>query len=113
MTQIFSYFPGQVSTIFLEIKNSDGYRVDDGYVPVVSRVVLPSMQLATGYPQLMSKFDTGLYYFKYTIPSGAVAIGSYLIDVYFVNPTNGMLNEQTYQLVVTAPFGNYGVTIGN
>lgn len=114
MTEILSYFPGQQVTIFLETLDVNGQRTDDGYngsaVPVVLRVILPGYTLASGYPQPMTQLDVGLYTFQFNLPTGAVAVGSYLVDVAYMN-TLGFVNYQTYQIIVTAPFGNYGITV--
>lgn len=114
MTEILSYFPGMQVTIFLETLDANGQRQSDGYdgysVPVVTRIILPGLTLAAGYPQAMTQLDIGLYTFQFTLPIGAVAIGSYLVDVAYLNYA-GYVNYQTYQIVVTAPFGNYGITV--
>ncbi len=111
--EILSYFPGQQATIFLETLDLNGERTDDGYdgytTPVVTRIILPPcFTLATGFPQPMTQLDVGLYYFQFVLPVGAMAVGSYLIDVAYMN-TLGYINTQLYQIVVTAPFGNYGI----
>jgi hypothetical protein len=113
MAQVLSYFPGQTVTIYLE--TTDGYngvRTDSATMPVVTRIIFPSLTLSSGYPQDMTKLDTGLYYHHFILPTGADAVGSYLVDVEFTNPQNNLLNSVTYQVVVTAPFGNYSATIG-
>lgn len=111
-TEILSYFPGMLATIFLETLDGYGQRTGDGYdgysVPLVTRVILPSYTLATGYPQLMTQLDVGLYTFQFTLPTGAISIGSYLVDVAYINYV-GYVNYQTYQIIVTAPFGNYSI----
>ncbi len=112
MPTVLNYTPGQQVTIFQEVKDGYGVRTDDGYVPVVTRVVFPGFTLATGYPQSMTRLDTGLYYFQFTLPLGAASVGSYLVDITYLNPINGFLNTNTYQVVVTAPFGNFGLTVG-
>lgn len=112
MPTVLNYTPGQQVTLFQEIVNSNGVRTDDGYVPVVSRIIVPGFTLATGYPIEMIRLDVGLYYFQFTLPSGATAVGSYLVDIVFLNPNNSLLNTNTYQVVVTAPFGNFGATVG-
>lgn len=109
MPTVLNYTPGQQVTVFQEVKDGYGARTDDGYVPVVTRVILPGFTLAVGYPQVMSRLDTGLYYFQFTLPTGAVAVGSWLVDISYLNPDNGVINTNTYQVVVTAPFGNFGV----
>lgn len=112
MPTVLNYTPGQQVTIFQEVKDGYGVRTDDGYVPVVTRVVFPGFTLATGYPQSMTRLDKGLYYFQFTLPLGAASVGSYLVDITYLNPVNGFLNTDTYQVVVTAPFGNFGLTVG-
>lgn len=113
-TEILSYFPGMQATIFLETLDQYGQRTNDGYdgysTPVVTRILLPGFTLATGYPQPMTQLDVGLYTFQFTLPIGAISIGSYLVDVAYMD-TAGYVNYQTYQIIVTAPFGNY--TIGS
>jgi hypothetical protein len=114
MPTVLNYTPGQQVTIFQEIKDGYVQRTDDGYVPVVTRIFSPpNFMPLTGYPQRMTRLDTGLYYFQFTLPQGAVAVGSYLVDITFLSPATGLLNTNTYQIVVTAPFGNFGVTIGS
>jgi len=112
MTQTLSYFPGQLVTIFLEVKTIDGYRADSLTVPMVTRIIFPGFTLASGYPSAMTNLDTGLYYAQFTIPTGATAVGSYLVDVAYTNPTTSIINYEIYQVVVTAPFGNFGTTSG-
>lgn len=115
MTEILQYFPGQQVTIFLETLDANGQRTNDGYdgytVPVVTRIILPGFTLAIGYPQPMKQLDIGLYTFQFILPTGAVAVGSYLVDVAYISAINGFVNYQTYQIIVTAPFGNYGITV--
>jgi hypothetical protein len=111
MDQTLSYFPGQQVTIFLDMK--DGYSFADGYfIPQVNRIVYPNLSLATGYPQAMTRFDTGIYYAYFTLPTGATAVGSYFVDVMYDDPVTTLITHRTYQIVVTAPFGNFGTTTG-
>jgi len=109
--QVLSYFPGQKVTIFLETIDGYGIRVDSVTIPIVDRIIFPGLTLATGYPQLMIHLDTGLYYYQFTLPSGATAVGSYLVDVSFTN-YQGITNTHGYQIIVNAPFGNFNATIG-
>lgn len=117
--QILSYFPGQKATIFLETVNDNGVRTDSTTTPTVDRVIFPGFTLAAGYPQNMTQLDVGLYYYQFILPVGAVAVGNYLVDVSFTNPTNGgnpsnpyFINNKCYQIIVNAPFGNFSTTIG-
>ena len=120
MTQILEYSPGQKVTLFLDTKNSDGYYTDgyysdgyniDGYEsPVLYRMINPDFSLNITYPQPMIKFDTGLYYTQFTLPSGATAVGSYFIDLAYREPDTDLLKFKSYNIVVNAPFGLYSVT---
>jgi hypothetical protein len=112
MMQILSYFPGQQATVFLETLDADGIRTDSSTVPLVTRIIFPGFTLAEGYPMEMTQLDTGLYYTQFTLPTGSTAVGSYLVDVSFTNPANDTITQQAYQIVVTAPFGNFGTTTG-
>src|SRR6185436_1794326 len=110
--QILSYFPGQKVVIFLETVNNNNVRTDSVTLPIVDRVIFPGLTLASGYPQTMTQLDIGLYYYQFILPSKASSVGNYLIDVSFVNPVNGFSNNEIYQIIVNAPFGNFGTTIG-
>ena len=118
MSTLLYYFPGQKATIFLETKDGYGQRGDnntsfDGYLtPVITRVIFPDLSLAAGFPQPMIKLDTGLYFFQFTLPIGAASVGSYLIDVTYNNPGNPLDLTEIFQVIVTAPFGNFGSTVG-
>jgi hypothetical protein len=111
MTKILQHAPGQLVNLILE--TMDGYTRSDSYtIPVVSRIFLPNLTLATGYPQSMTKLDTGLYWFGFTLPSLATSVGTYIADVKWQDPaTDGYANE-AYQIIVSAPFGRYGITPG-
>lgn len=107
--------PGQQVTLTLETLDADGVRkdgyVNDGYfVPFVSRILFPTLQAATGYPQNMVKIDTGLYYYKFQLPVNATSVGTYLADITYYDPGDSLLKKKLIQIVVTAPFGNYNIT---
>lgn len=109
---VLNYFPGQKATIFLETVDVEGVRTDTSTLPLVNRIIFPELTLASNYPQYMIQLDTGLYYYQFVLPTGAQAIGNYLIDVSFINPVNSTVNTQIYQIIVTAPYGNFSTTIG-
>ena len=111
MIQTLNFFPGQKAAIFLETVDGYGTRTDSPSLPFVSRSVFPNLTLAAGYPENMTKLDTGLYYYEFVLPSGAIAIGSYLVDVTFINPANDAINSSFYQIIVSAPFGNYSASV--
>jgi len=115
-----SYSPGQTVALFLETKNSDGYYADgyyedgysiDGYEsPVIQKIIKPGMILDGYYPYPMTKFDTGLYHYSFTLPTGAAAVGSYLVNMAYRHPNSGLLQFESYLILVRAPFGLYSAT---
>lgn len=111
MIQTLNFFPGQKAAVFLETVDGYGTRTDAPTLPIVSRILFPNLSLASGYPQNMVKLDTGLYYYTFTLPTGATAVGSYLVDVTFTNPANNETNSAAYQVIVSAPFGNYSASV--
>ncbi len=113
-SDILNYQPGQTVTFYKEVKNSNGQRTDDGYIPVVTRVVFPGFALAPNYPQTMSRLDVGLYFFQLVIPQGAGAVGTYLVDIVSLDPNSLLLVNDSRQIIVTAPYGNYSTsTVGS
>lgn len=110
MGQVFNFFPGQTATFFLQTLDGYGNRANSDMLPVITRVILPNLSLATGYPASMSYFDVGLYYGQFQIPTGGAAVGTYLVDVYFDNPADGYgPKHEIIHLTVQAPFGNFSV----
>jgi hypothetical protein len=57
----------------------------------------------------MTKVETGLYVAQFTLPTGAASIGSYLVDISYTHPTTNIVNTDIYQVIVTAPYGNFTV----
>ncbi len=116
---ILSYTPGQKSTIFLEVKNSDGYRANSLTAPFISRIfaftstdgyTLYDGYLKTdGYNQPFTKVAVGLYFAQLTLPKLAASIGSYLVDASYTSPIDGYVKTQTYQILINAPYGNFSV----
>jgi len=111
MSYILNASPGQLVTIILE--TLDGYSRADAYAPpTVMRVVFPSLLLATGYPQPMTRLSTGLYRFTFTLPTGATSVGSYIVDVCWQDPATNNLAQTFWQVVCNAPFGMYSASAG-
>lgn len=109
MTQVFYHSPGQTVTVVLETLNVNGGREDSPTLPTVNRIILPSLTLAANFPQVMTRLDTGLYYYKFVLPSGATAVGTYIIDISYIDPAISMTKSAAFQVVVTATTGNFGV----
>lgn len=109
MTQVLNYFPGAKVTIFLEL--TDGYqsRYEPASVPVVEKIIFPSLTLSEGYPMQMSELELGLYMHEFVLPTGAAAVGSYFVECVWVNPFTGLNSYKGFQIVVSAPYGNYSI----
>jgi hypothetical protein len=112
--QTLNYFPGQVAVIWLQTLDGYGTRADPPSLPTITRIIYPNFMLAAGYPQSMIRFDVGLYYTSFTLPTGGSSVGNYLVDTAWLDPDgDGYTYNQGFQIIVQAPFGNYGVsTIG-
>jgi hypothetical protein len=111
MSQILQFFPGQLVRVFLETKDGYGTRTNSPSLPVVNKIIFPGLTLAADYPQNMVLIDTGLYYFQFTLPSGATAVGNYLVDVSYINPDNLQTNSEIYHIIVSAPFANFSASV--
>ncbi len=103
---ILSYSPGAKATIILETLNAMGVRAD-GYMPTVTRIIFPDLTLAADYPQDMTALDVGLFYFEFILPTGATAVGTYLVDVMYNEPDTADYFMELYQIIVNAPYGNF------
>lgn len=112
MLQVLSFSPGQQVTIFLETKDGYGIRTDAPELPFISKILFPGLTLASGYPQDMIKVETGLYYYQFILPTGASAVGNYLVDISYINPETSYINSELYHIVVSAPFGIYSASVG-
>jgi len=108
MTQVFYHSPGQTVTVVLETLNVNGGRENSVSLPLVNRIILPSLTLAANFPQAMTQLDTGLYYYKFVLPTGATAVGTYIIDISYVDPAISMTKSFACQVVVTTVAGNFG-----
>lgn len=119
--QTLLFFPGQKATIFLETKDSDGYRVNSATNPLITRIfaftstdgynLYDGYLKSDGYEQPLTKVDTGLYFAQVTLPKMAASLGSYLIDVEYTDPVTTFLTTKTYQIIVNAPFGNFSASV--
>lgn len=104
-----NYSPGQKVTLFIETVDGYGIRADNPTPPTVDRIIFPNLSLADGMPQSTVKLDIGLYYYHFNLPTGAESVGTYFIDISYINP-DGYPNIQSYQILVNAPFGLFNVT---
>lgn len=107
-----NHSPGQTVTLFFQLLNSNFERVDGYANPKIERIILPNLNIASGYPVEMTKLDTGLFYYKFTLLPGATYVGSYLVDISWIDPDSAVEKKDFYQIVVTAPLGNYSFSAG-
>jgi len=98
--------PGQ--TVRLAVQVLDGYTSDrsDGYVPTVQSVYFPDQSRATGYPQNMSRIETGLYAHDIVLPTGSSALGTFTVSVFYQRPSSGQKVWELFTINVSRPFGN-------
>jgi hypothetical protein len=97
--------PGQNITLAVEVLDGYGAR-SDGYVdsaPQIDYLISPSLQQAVGYPMVLDKLSTGVYYKILTLPQGI--IGSYLASVSWIN-SDGFPKYELFLINVSKPFGN-------
>ena len=113
MSYILHHQPGQLCTVLLETQSVlDGYRADTSVTPTVERVIFPSLALAGSFPQDMTRIDTGLYRLSFTLPALASSVGTYVVDIEWLDPDTDELRQRAVQVVVTAPFGTYSASVG-
>lgn len=109
MSAILQYTPGSQATIILQILNDTTGVREDGYtVPVISQLILPDLSVSTLYPLDMIRLDTGLYYHRFTLPSGAIAVGTYIVDISYTNAAGDPKNDYI-QVICSATAGQFSV----
>jgi hypothetical protein len=111
MSKILTASPGTQCTVFLETFNGLA-RANCVTLPSVVQILFPNLVPASGYPQFFTHIGTGLYTFAFSLPTGATSVGSYLVDVTWPDPATGNPAQTYYQVIVSAPRGNYSVTTG-
>lgn len=110
MSYILNYNPGQQVTLVFETLNSLGERSDGYGTPLVTRIIFPNLSSASGYPASMTRLDVGLFIFGFTLPTMATAVGSYIADIAYLDPDTGTPKSTFFQIVVTAPYGQYSAS---
>lgn len=109
---LYTHFLGQQVTILIPVINSTGTPTDAPSLPSINYIYLPDVSSATGYPIDASQMDTGLYYFKFTLPKGATAVGSYVVNYSYIDPDSLNTINGFVHVVCQAPFGLYSVSAG-
>lgn len=111
MHTILQYSPGQVATVTMSVFNDDGVLTDGYAAPSIAKIIMPSLALASGFPVNMTKISTGIYQYKFQLPSGASAVGSYVVQITYTTP-DAVTKNEVVELHVNAPFANFSVSPG-
>lgn len=109
MATILQHAPGQLVTVMLQILDTNGEREDGYSTPMVERILLPDLTESPSYPLQMIRIDTGLYYHRFYLPSGSVAVGSYLVDLSFDNAA-GDPKQDIVQVICLASGGSFSIS---
>jgi len=89
--------------------DSNGERVD-GYVPQIDYIIDPSAVMISGYPLAMSREAVGLYSSGVSIPTGILAIGTYIVSVSWSRPGTALTQYEVFLINVALPFGTMSAT---
>jgi hypothetical protein len=102
--------PGQTVTVAVQTLDGYGSRQDPASLPVVDYVVLPDSTQSPGFPVAMDKVSTGVYKKNVSIPTGASAVGSYIVSISWNHPVTGFPQYGLYIINVALPFGTSSVS---
>lgn len=111
MHTVLQYSPGQIATVTLSVMDQNNVLTDGYTQPVVTKILMPNLTSAAGFPVAMQKIDTGLYRFSFQIPSGAVSVGSYVVVMTYTSP-GGAIHNEVVEIKVSAPFANFSASPG-
>lgn len=111
MHTVVQYSPGQTVTITVSVFDSSGLLADGYSLPSITKVIMPNITVAAGFPKVMTKISTGLYQSKFQLPSGGSAVGSYVVQIDYTDPVGNAMNE-VVEVLCTAPFANFSVSPG-
>lgn len=100
--------PGQIVSVTTQILDVDGQRVD-GYVPQIDYVINPAGIMLAGYPLAMIRETVGVYRSSISIPTGILAIGTYIVSVSWSRPSTSLTQYEVFLINVALPFGNASV----
>jgi len=103
------YSPGQTATLTLTCLDGYGSLADAAVLPNVKAIYFPNSTLAVGFPAAMTKLSTGIYTYKFKLPIGASAVGTYIAVMEFTMDGT-LLRNETIDLLVQVPFGNFSIT---
>lgn len=110
MTTSINANPNQTITLVVQTLDSYGTRADGYAEPTVDSLYSPAGTESELYPQTMTKISTGLYKHSFTLPSGASALGTYIVSISWPHPTESHLQYETFLIHVAMPFGNSSIS---
>ena len=111
MHQILTYSPGQKVTATFETFDATGVRADVQASPIVRAIYFPNGSLGSTSAVVVSKVFNGVYRLTFTLPLGAIAVGNFLLDVMYVDPSDGVTVKYILiEIQVSAPLGNFTVS---
>jgi hypothetical protein len=103
--------PGQTVSVTTQVLNANGERVD-GYIPQIDYIIDPSSSMASGYPLAMTRETVGVYSSEVSIPTGILAIGTYIVSVSWSRPGTALTQYEVFLINVSLAFGNASVSPG-
>lgn len=110
MLGVLHHTPGAQVSIILEILNDTTGVREDGYsTPKVQNIILPDLSESTLYPLDMVRISTGLYYHRFTLPTGAAGIGSYIVDLSWRDAANNP-KQGFIQVICSSTAGSFSVS---
>ena len=101
--------PGQTVIITTQVMNSNAERID-GYVPQIDYVINPAGAMITGFPLAMTREALGVYSSGISIPTGLLAIGTYIVSVSWSRPGTALTQYEVFLINVSLPFGTASAT---
>lgn len=101
--------PGQTVSVTTQVMNADGERVD-GYVPQIDYIIDPAGAMSAGFPLAMTRETVGVYSSGVSIPTGILAIGTYIVSVSWTRPGTALTQYEVFLINVALPFGTASAT---
>ena len=113
MSEIIYAYPKQTINLVFEVLNSSQERTDAPSLPIILNVYKPDLTLFTGYPLVMTNIDIGLYSFNIILPMGPAAIGTYIANIIWTDPSSLKQKQTYYQIICKSKPNAAGEYIGS
>ncbi len=98
---------GIATPIILELKNN-AIRQDAYSAPMINKIIVPDLSEVPGFPASMIKISTGLYYYNFIIPIAQSSVGSFLVDIEYIDANSMITKNDFVQIIVTNSLGSRG-----